>query len=66
MSIKVKSTGSSDYANCGQPPLKEGEPLVNRTRIVLAEDHTILREGLKSLLSSDEELENLIKLLRER
>ncbi len=26
-------------------------------RIIIAEDHTILREGLKSLLSSDEELE---------
>jgi len=30
---------------------------MNKKRIVIAEDHTILRQGLKALLKSDENLE---------
>ena len=29
----------------------------NRVRIVLADDHTILREGLRALLSSDQDID---------
>jgi DNA-binding NarL/FixJ family response regulator len=37
---------------------REGRPLMgSKCRIVIAEDHTILREGLRSLLSSNPEFE---------
>ena len=42
----------------GKPFLFMGVPVMEKAkRIVIAEDHTILREGLRSLLSTSEELE---------
>jgi two-component system response regulator NreC len=42
----------------GQMVLSGGEEIMSKKkRIVIADDHTILREGLKAILSSDPELE---------